>query len=61
LVSMQEKFKGELAFRSDPACHIEEISIVNTATGDVLCARTGPGNTAKNGGDKNEDKNRGRK
>jgi len=38
LMDMQQKFNGRLNFRADPACHMEEIAIVNAATGEELYA-----------------------
>ena len=36
LLKMQEQFHGQLSFRPDPACHMEEISIVNAETNEEL-------------------------
>ncbi len=36
LLKMQEQFNGKLSFRADPNCHMEELSIVNAATGEEL-------------------------
>ena len=36
LLKMQERFNGRLNFRADPNCHMEELSIVNTETGEEL-------------------------
>jgi len=36
LMKMQEQFNGQLGFRADPACHIEEFSIVDTKTNEEL-------------------------
>lgn len=36
LLKMQEQFNGQLSFRPDPNCHMEEISIVNAETGEEL-------------------------
>lgn len=36
LLKMQEQFNGQLSFRPDPNCHMEEISIVNAVTGEEL-------------------------
>ncbi|MBI2438333.1 MAG: Rne/Rng family ribonuclease [Lentisphaerae bacterium] len=38
LLDMQEKFKGRLSFRAESAWHMEEITIVNAATGAELYA-----------------------
>jgi len=36
LLKMQEQFNGQLSFRPDPNCHMEEIVIVNAETGEEL-------------------------
>lgn len=36
LLKMQEQFHGKLSFRADPACHMEELSIVNAANEEEL-------------------------
>lgn len=36
LLKMQEQFHGRLSFRADPACHMEELAIVNAATNEEL-------------------------
>lgn len=41
LLDMQEKFKGRLSFRAENTWHMEEISIVNAATGAELYSNVG--------------------
>ncbi len=36
LVRLQERFRGQLTFRADPSVHMEDISIVNATTNEVL-------------------------
>ena len=36
LLKMQEQFNGRLNFRSDPNCHMEELTIVNAETNEEL-------------------------
>ena len=36
LLKLQEQFHGQLSFRADPNCHLEEMAIVNSATGEEL-------------------------
>lgn len=41
LLQMQEQFKGRLTFRADPARHMEEITVVNSETGEELFSNAG--------------------
>ena len=36
LLKMQDQFHGQLSFRADPTCHIEELTIVNATSGEEL-------------------------
>lgn len=42
LMELQSRFAGKLSFRSDPSRHIEEFTIKNAVTGDVLFSSGGP-------------------
>ncbi len=42
LLTMQNKFSGRLRFRADPNCHIEEITVADAVTNEVLFSHTGP-------------------
>jgi ribonuclease G len=38
LIRLQERFHGQLTFRADPSVHMEDMSIINVNTNDVLYA-----------------------
>ncbi len=42
LMTIQNKFNGQLRFRADPNCHIEEITVADAATNEVLYSHAGP-------------------
>ncbi len=42
LMTIQNKFNGQLRFRADPNCHIEEITVTDAATNEVLYSHAGP-------------------